>query len=129
MRLARAWSTPASEHERLYARLFTLAAKFGICKAGIPFVVEATEVLGGIGYCEESELQRLYREMPVNSIWEGSGNVMCLDVMCVLGRHTDVLTMLDDEFDAVKGITVILIAAGVNFGCSCPMPERGLRAK
>ena len=104
LRLARAWSTPASEHERLYARLFTPAAKFGICKAGIPFVAEAMEVLGGIGYCEESELPRLYREMPVNSIWEGSGNVMCLDVMRVLGRHADVLTMLDDEFDAVKGI-------------------------
>lgn len=104
LRLARAWSTPASEHERLYARLFTPAAKFGICKAGIPFVAEAMEVLGGIGYCEESELPRLYREMPVNSIWEGSGNVMCLDVMRVMGRHTDVLTMLDDEFDAVKGI-------------------------
>jgi putative acyl-CoA dehydrogenase len=42
------------------------------------------EVLGGIGYCEESELPRLYREMPVNSIWEGSGNIMCLDVMRVL---------------------------------------------
>ncbi len=104
LRLARAWSTPASEHERLYARLFTPAAKFGICKAGIPFVAEAMEVLGGIGYCEESELPRLYREMPVNSIWEGSGNVMCLDVMRVMGRHADVLTMLDDEFDAVKGI-------------------------
>jgi alkylation response protein AidB-like acyl-CoA dehydrogenase len=49
-----------------------------------PFVAEAMEVLGGIGYCEESELPRLYREMPVNSIWEGSGNIMCLDVMRVL---------------------------------------------
>lgn len=103
LRLARAWSTPASEHERLYARLLTPAAKFGICKAGMPFVAEAMEVLGGVGYCEESELPRLYREMPVNSIWEGSGNVMCLDVLRVLGRHADVMTMLNDEFDAVKG--------------------------
>lgn len=74
-----------------------------ICKAGMPFVAEAMEVLGGIGYCEESELPRLYREMPVNSIWEGSGNVMCLDVLRVLGRHAEVLSMLQDEFDAVKG--------------------------
>ncbi|MHB2092560.1 isovaleryl-CoA dehydrogenase [Pantoea dispersa] len=103
LRLARAWSTPASAHERLYARLFTPAAKFVICKAGMPFVAEAMEVLGGIGYCEESELPRLYREMPVNSIWEGSGNVMCLDVLRVLGRHAEVLSMLQDEFDAVKG--------------------------
>ena len=50
-------------------------------KVGMPFVAEAMEVLGGIGYCEESELPRLYREMPVNSIWEGSGNIMCLDVL------------------------------------------------
>lgn len=103
LRLARAWSAPASEHERLYARLFTPAAKYGLCKAGIPFVAEAMEVLGGIGYCEESELPRLYREMPVNSIWEGSGNVMCLDVLRVLKRQPGVLTMLHDEFDAVKG--------------------------
>ncbi len=47
----------------------------------MPFIAEAMEVLGGIGYCEESELPRLYREMPVNSIWEGSGNIMCLDVL------------------------------------------------
>ncbi|WP_343553026.1 isovaleryl-CoA dehydrogenase [Pantoea sp.] len=103
MRLARAWSTPANQHERLYARLFTPAAKFVVCKAGMPFVAEAMEVLGGIGYCEESELPRLYREMPVNSIWEGSGNVMCLDVLRVMGRHAEVMTMLHDEFDAVKG--------------------------
>lgn len=103
MRLARAWSAPASEHERLYARLLTPAAKFGICKAGMPFVAEAMEVLGGVGYCEESDLARLYREMPVNSIWEGSGNVMCLDVLRVLNRQPEVLAMLHDEFEAVKG--------------------------
>lgn len=103
LRLARAWSTPVSEHERLYARLFTPAAKYVICQAGIPFVAEAMEVLGGIGYCEESELPRLYREMPVNSIWEGSGNVMCLDVLRVLNRQSDALAMLSDELEAVKG--------------------------
>ena len=57
-------------------------------KAGIPFVAEAMEVLGGAGYCEESELPRLYREMPVNSIWEGSGNIMCLDVLRVLAKQS-----------------------------------------
>lgn len=76
-RLARAWDRRADAKEALWARLFTPAAKFVICKRGIPFVAEAMEVLGGIGYCEESELPRLYREMPVNSIWEGSGNIMC----------------------------------------------------
>jgi putative acyl-CoA dehydrogenase len=61
------------------------------------------EVLGGIGYCEESELPRLYREMPVNSIWEGSGNIMSLDVLRVLARQPGVLEMLHAEFDEVKG--------------------------
>ena len=103
MRLARAWSTPQREAERVFARLFTPAAKYVICKAGMPFVAESMEIVGGIGYCEESELPRLYREMPVNSIWEGSGNVMCLDVLRVLTKHTGVQEMLNHEFDAVKG--------------------------
>ena len=63
--------------KRYGQRLFTPAAKFAVCKSGIAFVAEAMEVLGGSGYCEESELPRLYREMPVNSIWEGSG-ILCV---------------------------------------------------
>ena len=88
-RLARAWDNRNDPQEAAWARLFTPAAKYSVCKAGIPFVAEAMEVLGGAGYCEESELPRLYREMPVNSIWEGSGNIMCLDVLRVLAiaRH------------------------------------------
>lgn len=102
-RLARAWDCRGEAKEHLLARLFTPAAKFAICKAGIPFVAEAMEVLGGIGYCEESELPRLYREMPVNSIWEGSGNVMCLDVLRVLSKQTGVGEMLGDAFARVRG--------------------------
>ncbi len=102
-RLARAWDRRDDAHEVLWARLFTPVAKFAICRAGIPFVAEAMEVLGGIGYCEESELPRLYREMPVNSIWEGSGNIMCLDVMRVLGKQPVALEMLAAECAEVKG--------------------------
>ncbi|WP_202306599.1 isovaleryl-CoA dehydrogenase [Dryocola clanedunensis] len=102
-RLARAWESPNEPRELAYSRLFTPAAKFSVCKAGIPFVAEAMEVLGGIGYCEESELPRLYREMPVNSIWEGSGNIMGLDVLRVITRQPGVLEMLHAEFDEVKG--------------------------
>ncbi|WP_058912522.1 isovaleryl-CoA dehydrogenase [Entomohabitans teleogrylli] len=102
-RLARAWENRQQEQDQAWCRLFTPAAKFTICKAGMPFVAEAMEVLGGIGYCEESELPRLYREMPVNSIWEGSGNIMCLDVMRVLARQHGVMDMLTTEFDDVKG--------------------------
>lgn len=103
LRLARAWSSPANVHEAAFARLFTPAAKYVICKAGAPFIAEAMEVLGGVGYCEDSELPRLYRDIPVNSIWEGSGNVMCLDVLRVVGRQSGTLDMLRQAFDAVKG--------------------------
>lgn len=102
-RLARAWEQRREAKEALWARLFTPAAKFAICKQGIPFVAEAMEVLGGMGYCEESELPRLYREMPVNSIWEGSGNIMCLDVLRVLTKQHGVYDVLGEVFAEVKG--------------------------
>ncbi|EBH8752190.1 isovaleryl-CoA dehydrogenase [Salmonella enterica subsp. enterica serovar Kua] len=102
-RLARAWEQRREAKEALWARLFTPAAKFAICKQGIPFVAEAMEVLGGMGYCEESELPRLYREMPVNSIWEGSGNIMCLDVLRVLIKQHGVYDVLSEAFAEVKG--------------------------
>ncbi|HCL5925949.1 TPA: isovaleryl-CoA dehydrogenase [Citrobacter amalonaticus] len=102
-RLAHAWDRRSDAKERLWARLFTPAAKFAVCKGGIPFVAEAMEVLGGVGYCEESELPRLYREMPVNSIWEGSGNVMCLDVLRVINKQTGVDEMLSETFSEVRG--------------------------
>lgn len=85
-RFARAWDRRVDVKEVLWARLFTFAVKFVICKRGMSFVVEAMEVLGGIGYCEESELSRFYREMSVNSIWEGFGNIMCLDVLRVFNK-------------------------------------------
>lgn len=102
-RLARAWEQRREAKEALWARLFTPAAKFAICKQGIPFMAEAMEVLGGMGYCEESELPRLYREMPVNSIWEGSGNIMCLDVLRVLTKQHGVYDVLSEAFAEVKG--------------------------
>ncbi|ECT1266526.1 isovaleryl-CoA dehydrogenase [Salmonella enterica] len=102
-RLARAWEQRREAKEALWARLFTPAAKFAICKQGIPFVAEAMEVLGGMGYCEESELPRLYREMPVNSIWEGSGNIMCLDVLRVLTKQHGAYDVLSEAFAEVKG--------------------------
>ncbi|EEG0891158.1 isovaleryl-CoA dehydrogenase [Salmonella enterica] len=102
-RLARAWEQRREAKEALWARLFTPAAKFAVCKQGIPFVAEAMEVLGGMGYCEESELPRLYREMPVNSIWEGSGNIMCLDVLRVLTKQHGVYDVLSEAFAEVKG--------------------------
>jgi putative acyl-CoA dehydrogenase len=105
MRLARAYDSTgtAAPLEQALCRVITPAAKFEVCRQGIPFVGEAMEALGGIGYCEESELPRLYREMPVNSIWEGSGNIMCLDVMRAWGKLPVVQEALELEFGEVRG--------------------------
>jgi putative acyl-CoA dehydrogenase len=90
MRLARAFDRAAADpHEAAYARVVTPAAKYWICKTAPGFIYEAMECLGGNGYVEESVLPRLYREAPVNAIWEGSGNVMCLDVLRALRRDEE----------------------------------------
>jgi putative acyl-CoA dehydrogenase len=82
MRLARAFDLAAGDaREAARARLLTPAVKYWVCKSAPLFIDEAMECLGGNGYVEESVLPRLYREAPVNAIWEGSGNVMCLDVL------------------------------------------------
>ena len=84
-RLARALDRAADDAaEAAYARVMTPAAKYWICKRAPGFIFEAMECLGGNGYVEENILPRLYREAPVNAIWEGSGNVMCLDVLRAL---------------------------------------------
>jgi putative acyl-CoA dehydrogenase len=72
--------------ERAWRRIVTPAAKFWVCKRALEFTGEAMEVLGGNGYVEEGPMARFYREAPVNSIWEGSGNIMCLDVLRALER-------------------------------------------
>lgn len=72
--------------DQAWRRLLTPVAKYWNCKRAVAFAGEAMEVLGGNGYVEEAPLGRLFREAPVNSIWEGSGNVMCLDVLRALSR-------------------------------------------
>ncbi len=86
LRLARCFDHPDDAAEALLARVLTPAGKYWVCKRGPGFGAEAMEVLGGGGYVEDGDLARLYRELPVNSIWEGSGNVMCLDVLRAFGR-------------------------------------------
>jgi putative acyl-CoA dehydrogenase len=88
MRLSRAFDLAALDaREAARARLLTPAVKYLLCKIAPALIYEAMECLGGNGYVEESLLPRLYREAPVNAIWEGSGNVMCLDVARVLARE------------------------------------------
>lgn len=79
---------------RAYQRILTPAAKFLVCKRAIQTIAECMEVLGGNGYIEPGPLARLYREAPVNSIWEGSGNVMCLDVLRALARSSELAMAL-----------------------------------
>jgi putative acyl-CoA dehydrogenase len=88
MRLCRSFDLASSDpKEAARARLLTPAVKYWICKTAPGFIYEAMECLGGNGYVEETPLARLYREAPVNAIWEGSGNVMCLDVLRALSRE------------------------------------------
>jgi putative acyl-CoA dehydrogenase len=98
MRLARAYDED-DEASLALRRVVTPAAKFWICKRAPSLALEAMEVLGGSGYIEESVLPRIYREMPVNSIWEGSGNVMCLDVLRAIGRTQNFGDVLRHELD------------------------------
>lgn len=93
MRLCRAFDrTPHDPAEAAYMRLLTPAIKYWTCKSAPAFLYEAMECLGGNGYVEEGILARHYRESPVNAIWEGSGNVMCLDVLRALAREPDAAT-------------------------------------
>jgi putative acyl-CoA dehydrogenase len=90
MRLCRAFDqAPGDPSAAAYMRLLTPAIKYWVCKSAPGFLYEAMECLGGNGYVEEGILARHYRESPVNAIWEGSGNVMCLDVLRALSREAD----------------------------------------
>ncbi len=105
MRLARAYDAgPADGQERRFARLATAVGKYWVCKRQAPTVAEALECLGGSGYVEESGLPRLYREAPLNSIWEGSGNVICLDVLRAMAREPETVEAFFAELDAARGL-------------------------
>jgi len=105
IRLARAFDKATDAHEAVMARLLTPIAKFWICKRGSHFAQEAMECLGGNGYVEEGGegiMARIYREMPLNSIWEGAGNIMALDLLRAL-RKADAVAALAHELSAAKG--------------------------
>lgn len=106
MRLCRAFDrTPRDAAEAAYMRLLTPAIKYWTCKSAPPFLYEAMECLGGNGYVEDGILARHYRESPVNAIWEGSGNVMCLDVLRALSREPDAaMTVLHALAAETKGL-------------------------
>ncbi|MDX1649732.1 MAG: isovaleryl-CoA dehydrogenase [Myxococcota bacterium] len=103
LRLARAFDAGDDPGERAFARIATAVGKYWICKRAPHLLYEAMECLGGNGYVEESVMPRLYREAPVNAIWEGSGNVICLDVLRAMVREPDSLPALRAELAVARG--------------------------
>ena len=126
MRLARAFedssadSPNASPAERAWRRIVTPAAKYWVCKRALEFTGEAMEVWGGNGYVETGPMARFYREAPVNSIWEGSGNVMCLDVLRAMEREPEAAQALfaawqaDAQGRPALGAALVKLAAALN---------------
>ena len=130
LRLARAFDRMREDPiEAASARLLTPAIKFAVCKTAPGFLYEAMECLGGNGYVEESPLPRLYREAPVNAIWEGSGNIMALDMLRAAGRERDaaqaVLARLAEQARDLPGAKNCAQAISSGFGG----PDPQLRAR
>ena len=86
-----------------FVRIATAVSKYWVCKRGPHMIYEALECLGGAGFVEESILSRLYREAPLSSIWEGSGNVMCLDVLRAMGREPETVPAFLGELEKARG--------------------------
>lgn len=104
MRLARAYDMAhRNPEERAFARLATAVVKYWVCKRTPMMVAEALECLGGAGYVEESVMPRLYREAPLNGIWEGSGNVICLDVLRAIRKEPETVPAFFQEVGLAQG--------------------------
>jgi putative acyl-CoA dehydrogenase len=99
MRIAQAYDDDAPTEEQAFARLATAVTKYWVCKRQPVTVAEALECLGGGGYVEESIMPRLFRESPLNGLWEGSGNVICLDVLRAMGRSPESVELFFAEVE------------------------------
>jgi len=103
LRISYALDHSSDPQQAALVRSATGIGKYWICKRAIQHTYEAMECLGGVGYVEESVACRLYREAPVNAIWEGSGNVQCLDLLRVLQREPETLAALIAELEQARG--------------------------
>jgi len=120
LRLARAFEAdPANEHEQRIKRLVTPVVKYWTCKRAPQHAAEALECLGGAGYVEESDLPRLFRQSPLNGVWEGSGNVICLDVLRAIARDPAVLDAYWDEVAIARGADARLDASADALRAEC----------
>ena len=136
VRLARAFDRRESDaRERAFCRIATAIAKYWLCKRSPAHVGEALECLGGNGYVEESIMPRLYREAPLYSIWEGSGNVMCLDVLRALSKDPATVEALLGEYESTTGSDqrldafVVDIRSSLTAATSDEYSARGLTEK
>jgi len=104
MRLAESFDLRAGDdRQRAFGRIATAISKYWLCKRVSPVVAEALECLGGNGYVEDSGMPRLYREAPLYGIWEGSGNVICLDILRALKKEPSAGEALLQELHLAKG--------------------------
>jgi len=132
LRVAQMFDAPADASDRMLARIATPAAKYWVCKRAPMVALEAMEVLGGNGYVEETPLARCYREAPVNSIWEGSGNVICLDVLRAVEREPAAVAALAAELDGARSGNALLdayaatLVARLEAGAADPAAGRAL---
>lgn len=108
LRLARAFDAGASDHDRAFARLATPVSKYWVCKRGPNHAYEAMECLGGNGYTEAFPLAMRFREQPVMAIWEGTGNVIALDVLRALTREPDAAAAFASELQLTSGQSATL---------------------
>ena len=108
MRMARALDHREDRHEDLLVRLVTAVGKYWICKRTPGHAYEAMECIGGSGVMEDSMFPRLYREAPVNAIWEGSGNIQCLDVLRAMGKTPEVVEAFFAELRPTQGQNALL---------------------
>ena len=102
-RLCRSFDRLSDAHAAAWRRLMTPVTKYWVCKLGPAVAYEAMECMGGNGYVEEGLAARLYRELPLNAIWEGSGNVMALDLLRVLQREPETLEIVMEDLGAAVG--------------------------
>jgi len=111
LRMAQALDSPEDENERRLLRIGLPVGKYWICKRSPMHAYESMECLGGNGVIEEFITARLYRDAPINAIWEGSGNIQALDVLRALAKTPDVLTAWMAELDRGLGANAVLDAA------------------
>ena len=130
-RIARSFDESASSPEAAaFSRIATPIGKYWINKRVVNFVYEAMEAHGGSGYVEESVMPRIFRQSPLNSIWEGSGNVICLDVLRAMAREPESVAAFVSELESARGAYGALDAAIARLKDSLvqPPPEGHARA-